>query len=415
MAENENRKQAQGALLQLTAHAAFGAPLSLSPEVDFSALLAVAKEQALVGVAGEGLSALSDDAMPLSVLREWQAYTVALLHKNERLLEAQGDLLALCRERGIPAVILKGFSAAVNYPTPDLRASGDIDCLVPPGRLPEVCEALEQAGFAREEGLDEHHVAYVKDGVMLEIHFKISGLPKGEIGDFLQERIFANVFEKAEEAELYGECFPVPSPHHQALILLLHIVKHLQDGGVGLRQVLDFALFVKNHPTVFDFDFVQLLLHCGLYRFTGVLCLGCVRHLGLPREAVPFCTEGDVGAADLLFADFLTGANFGRGEDAKAYAGSGMAHKGRKRGEPVLLAALRGVAEMCRLEWPASKKCGLLLVFLVPFWILRRVLDRSKPRVRPVRMLRSAATRAEFYDTLCIFSPDADGAQKQRS
>lgn len=410
MAENQTREMAQGALLQLTAHAALGAPLSLAEGLDFSALFAVAKEQALVGVAGEGLSSLSEDAVPLSVLREWQSYTVALLHKNERLLEAQSELLALCRERGIPAVILKGFSAAVNYPTPDLRASGDIDCLVPSERLDEVCKALEQKGFVREAGLDEHHVAYIRDGVMLEIHFKVSGLPKGEIGEFLQQKVFAGIFEKAEMAELYGEEFPIPCAHHQALVLLLHIAKHLQDGGVGLRQVLDFALFAKNHPTVFDFDFIALLNKCGLYRFTEVLCLGCVRHLGLDASLVPFCAEGDVTAADMLFADFLKGANFGRGEQAKDYAGSGMAHKNRRRGEPVLLAALRGVAEMCRLEWPASKKCGLLLIFLVPFWILRRLLDRSKPRVRPVRMLRSAATRAEFYDSLALFAPaDADG------
>jgi hypothetical protein len=114
----------------------------------------------------------------------------------------------------------------------------------------------------------------------------------------------------------------------------------------------------------------------------------------------------------MLFADFLTGANFGRGEQAKDYAGSGMAHKGRRRGENVLLAALRGVAEMCRLEWPASRKFPPLLLFLVPFWILRRLLDRSKPHVRPVRMLRSAATRAAFYDTLAIFSPDAEQKNK---
>ena len=86
MAETKQRESAQQALLALTAHAAFGVPLSLPEELDYAALYAVAKEQALVGIAGEGLSVLPEDAVPLSVLREWQAHTVALLRKNERLL-----------------------------------------------------------------------------------------------------------------------------------------------------------------------------------------------------------------------------------------------------------------------------------------------------------------------------------------
>lgn len=402
--------KAQAAMLSLAAGALFDAPVQLPPDTDFEALFTAVREQALPGVLSEGLTSLQEDAVPLAVMQRWQSHVVAILQKNAALLQAQSDLLSLCRERGIPALILKGFSAAVYYPVPDLRACGDVDCLIPPQRLNELCLALEEGGFEREPGLDEHHVAYHKDGVMLEIHFKVSGLPEGEVGELLQGKFFADIFDKATEAQVLGERFPVPAPHHQAMILLLHIAKHLQDGGVGLRQVLDLALFAKHHQTVFDFDFIHLLRTCGLYRFTETLLLGCTRHLGLPTALVPWCLEGDSDLADALFADFLTGGNFGRAE--QTYAGSGMAHKGRRRGESAFAAAVRGVCDMCRLEWPACRKFPPLLLILVPFWILRRLLDRSKPRVRPVKMLRSAEARATLYDELAFFAPDApkDGA-----
>ena len=171
------------AMLSLAANALFGAPLTLERDTDFEALFAAVGEQAMLGVLSEGLSTLPEDAVPLAVMQRWQSHAVAILRKNAALLEAQSGLLALCREAGAPAVILKGFSAALSYPVPDLRASGDIDCLVPPAHLAALCALLEREGYLREEGLDEHHVAYCKDGVMLEIHFKVSGLPDGAVGE----------------------------------------------------------------------------------------------------------------------------------------------------------------------------------------------------------------------------------------
>ena len=395
---------AQSAVLSLCARALFGAPLDLQGGLDFSEVLQTARVQALTGVASEGLSDLPDEAVPAEVMREWQIETLAIIRKNAALLSAQSVLLAHCRALEVPAVILKGFSAAAAYPTPDLRASGDVDILVPQKRLPELCTLLESEGYERVEGLDEHHVAYAKDGVMLELHFKIPGMPEGPAGERLGAA-FADLFERAETAELEGERFPVPAPRHQALILLLHIAKHLLDGGVGLRQVLDLALFADRHREVFDGAFLALLRECGLYRFAVALFAGCVQYLHLPREAAPWCEGADPATVETLFADFLTGANFGRGK-AVDYTGSGMAHKGRRRGEPVFFAALRGVADMCRREWPASQKCGVLLCFLVPFWIIRRLLDRKQPRVHPFRMLRSAGKRAAFYDTLAFFEPE---------
>lgn len=398
--------KADAALLSLLAGAAFGAPVRLEENTDFAAVLEAARRQALVGVAGEGLEALQEGAVLREVLHEWQSYTLALIRKNERLLQAQTRLLALCRKAQIPAVIMKGFCAALDYPTPDLRAGGDVDCLVPRERLDALCALLEENGYQREAGLDEHHVGYECDGVLLEIHFQISGMPQGESGAILT-RAFADIFERAEQATLAGACFPIPCARHRALILILHIAKHLCDGGVGLRQVLDFALFLHRHADAFDATLVELLREAGLYRFTCALTQGCVRYLQLPAEDAAFCKDAcDEALCEALFADFLKGANFGAGARLE-YAGSGMAHKGRRRFEPVLFSAVRGVCDMCRLEWPAAKKCSLLLLFLVPFWVIRRLLDRTKPRVRPLRMLHAAGKRATVHDALALFVCEA--------
>ena len=79
------------------------------------------RAQALDGVLCDGLSSLPEDAVPLDVMQAWQARAIALIRKSNKLQQAQAALLATCRRLDIPAVILKGFSAAVYYPAPDLR------------------------------------------------------------------------------------------------------------------------------------------------------------------------------------------------------------------------------------------------------------------------------------------------------
>lgn len=366
---------------------------------DYAAALDLARKHMVFGVASEGLGALDEDAIPTPVLMDWQDSTVALLRQNEGLAAHRRRLCSFLKKEDIPAMILKGDSVARLYPTPDLRVAGDIDCLLREEDLESVGAHLSSLGFEKHEKEGEHHVAYKKGKYEIELHRSVSGIPEGEVGEKLTA-LLADTLDTRKTAKIGEDFIPVADDFHQALILLLHMQQHMREGGLGLRQVTDWALFVaKDLQKDTHARLLTALDEAGLLRFAETLTLATVRHLGLPAELSPF-TSGDAALADTLFADFTASGNFGKGNDA--YAGSGVVTLHRESGASALRTALINVSEKCKAEWTVAKKHPVLLLFFVPFWILRRLLS-AKGRIRPLKMLGHAGARGKLYDSLALF------------
>ena len=384
--------------LESTLRAAlWGTPLSLPQSTDLDALLTLAEAHMIHGVVGEGLGTLAEDALPESTLYDLQDKTLAILRHNEALCTAKKALLAHLTAEGIDAVILKGDSVARLYPTPDLRVSGDIDVLLKKEDIPSAEAFLLSCGYQKSEIPNDHHTVLKKKNVKFELHEAPAGIPTGKAGVAVAA-LLADTLKTARTVALNDVTFPIPAQQDQALILLLHMQQHLREGGLGLRQLIDWALFLANDLTPDTWQsLTDTLQEIGLYRFAATVTEAAVRHLGLDPERTPFApTDGTL--ADALFADMLTAGNFGRAN--ADYAGSAIVTLHGTTGKSGLAAALIRVKEKCETEWPTAKKHRVLLLPLVPYWIVRRIL---KAPVRPVSMLRSATARAELYDKLKLF------------
>lgn len=396
-AKRQKAAQSEAALEALLSHALFKTPLALPESTDFAAVLELAKQHMVFGIVSEALGTLPEDALPNEILLDLQDSTVTLLRQNGRLARCRTHLCDFFAEQGIPAVILKGDSVAALYPTPQLRVAGDIDCLLYEADLPQVADFLRAHGFKPADKEGEHHVAFEKSGCVIELHRTVSGLPSGGVGDRLRACL-SDTLEAATLTTLEGEQFPVPDSFHQALILLLHMQQHMREGGLGLRQVCDWALFVAKELKKEETPrLLAALQELGLYRFAEAVTVGAVRHLGLPPERCPFAGD-DALLSDALFADFMASGNFGSGN--AAYAGSGVVTLRRTPGKGALATAISGVAQKCKEKWRITQKCPPLLAIFVPLWVLGRIL---KSPVRPLSMLRSAKKRAEIYDALQLF------------
>jgi len=403
--DSEEHSVDERALCALLGSAAFGVPLTLPEGTDLKKVFRLADAHAVFGVAGEGLSNLPEDAVSPEVLLPLQDRTVALLYQNERLTAYRKALCSFLQGEQIPAVILKGDSVAIHYPTPDLRVAGDIDCLLPEADIPRVEEFLSAQGLTRDTENEDHHVAYRKGSVEIELHREVSGIPEGEAGEHIR-KCLSTLLDRAVTAELSDAAFPMPCPVHQLLILLLHMQQHMREGGLGLRQVMDYALFLqKGLPEADREEALSLLDEVGLYRFAEVMALVAVRHLALPSSDSPF-KGGDPVLADALFADFMKSGNFGRADEA--YAGSGVVTLARDPDKGALGNALANVKAKCRAEWSLTEKHPFTLLFFVPFWVIRRLFSSGR-RVRVLRMLRSADERGRLYDSLALFDRSVHG------
>lgn len=398
--QEEAARRGERAFTALLAHALFKKPLPPLAQSDLDTALTLADDHAVFGVVSEGLGSLPEGALTKEQTLDLQDKTVTLLRHNEALSTARASLCALIQQKGIAAVILKGDSVARLYPTPDLRVSGDIDCLLDEKHVESIAWALEEKGYCRTAAADKHHVTLIRGSIKIELHRRVSGLPDGPVGDTLHT-LLADTLQTATVAEINGISFPVADDFHQAIILLLHMQQHMREGGLGLRQVSDWALFMAsglNEATAPRL--LGALRTVGLYRFAAAVTLACCRHLGLPDEKNPF-TEKNEALADSLFADFMASGNFGRAN--ADFAGSGIVTLHRTSGKSALSTALGNICEKCKVAWPCCARHPVLLGIFVPFWTVRRLL---KAPVRPLSMLQSAAARGRLYDELQLFEKD---------
>lgn len=235
-----------------------------------------------------------------------------------RIMYEQDRLLKCFNVSEIPCVILKGCAAAIYYPRPYLRTMGDIDILVPRRRFIESIDVLESNGYiyVHGEGHDDRffdetrELAYIKNGIIIELH-KIFSSPGVEVDEILEIGI-----EKREFCELNGYAFPMLPCLENGLVLLGHINQHLNKNGLGLRQIIDWEMYIHSvsDNETWKKHFISLVNKIGLQNLAAYITKLCNRYLGLPED-VSFGIETDDSIVDELLEVVLTDGNFG----SKAY------------------------------------------------------------------------------------------------
>lgn len=251
--------------------------------------------------------------IPEATLKNWRGLSIACALQNMQKIKEQHSILDLLQSSNIACAILKGSSINVLYPTPDVRSLGDIDILVKIEDYDKAGNLLLASGFHGKTSSTSYHAVYCKSGVQVEIHKDVTNYPDNEAGKatmaFMQEAL-SNV-----ETSSYNEYdFPVLDCAHQTVALLVHMVRHSVYGGIGFRQLCDWAAFVHKALAVQNFSMMEAVLkQCGLLRYAKVATRVCVLYLGLPEHDCPWCHDVDVSVCEAFLYDvFQNGNNVAR-------------------------------------------------------------------------------------------------------
>ena len=277
----------------------FGLVPTFPEAVDWNEVLQEAQAQTIVPlVAG---------AVPAEAAEAWKNAADQSKAHFMRALYEQTKLCALLDGAKISFVILKGTAAAMYYPIPCNRTMGDVDILVGDGFFDTAFSLLQENGYQFQEDYgDGRDYSFTKGGVLFELHRKYSDA-EHDIEQFLQ-----NGIQNAETLTLYGNAFPVLPKAENGLVLLDHIRHHL-FGGLGLRQILDFMMFVNSEPDEkrFESDFLPLFEAAGLGTLARVIAKTCKRYFGLPVDAA-WCENADDKTCEELLETVFASGNFGR-------------------------------------------------------------------------------------------------------
>ena len=345
--------QNQRALLELLKESLFGQKAELPEDVDWAAVLEEARAQTVAALAAKAVPAERQKLWQEDVLRN-QANFVRVLHGQTRLVKT-------FEEAGVPLVILKGAAAAVYYPDPAGRAMGDVDFLVPRERYENALHLMTEQGY-RQFSEGERHAEFMKDGVEFELHrrFSTEGLE-------VEPALIAGL-ARAETKNLCGQAFPMLPERENGLVLLAHVCFHLRSGRLGLRQVIDWMMYVHRclDDEAWENGFREMAAEYGLETLAITMTRMCREWLGLP-DSITWDRNADPETALELLETVFARGNFGRklGEERRV---EGVGVNVRMKG-----GLFRYLQDAGLKHWEAARRYPVLRPFAWGYQLCRWV------------------------------------------
>ena len=336
------------------------------------------KKQAIATLPMPYLSQL--DITP-ELKKKWTLYALQQVSFAKR-----NNYIQSCLPLSVPYVILKGTSAAQYYPHPEYRTMGDIDIMTRREDLETARQELIDKGYCVINELNRE-ITFRKNGIVIELHRRFATLNDPEQAKYLDDLIIENIVPSHVLPDMVN-----------GLVLLEHIDQHM-EGGIGLRQIIDWMMFVdKCLPDDKWADFEKIVDNIGLKTLAVTITRMCEMYLGL--ECREWCTNVDEQLCKQLMDYILYNGNFGNNKisdsdittDAFAYASTPkMAFK---------LLQKQGLN-----NWKAAQKHKVLRPFA---WIYQanRYLVKGLKRGQAITKLKTeydlAKKRNAMFDALGI-------------
>lgn len=351
------------------------------------------------GVSSMLYFSMDEALLPKEKADRWHESVLREVGAGFHVTKAHAAVCRLLEENGVPAVVLKGYASAYYYPRSEYRSMGDVDFFVEEQHREKARKILSANGYIEEPENRHHDWLYYKAGIPYELHFGISGVPRGKEGEPFRQALQGIVRDRQWVQSIMGR-IAIPSDFHHGLILLLHTASHLMAGGLGLRHLCDWAAFVNHFD---DVQFRQLFQdkfeELRIWRFAQVLTAVCERYLDLRSH--DWVVDFDDSSLEKLMEEFLKSGDYSanhvsRQSDLMTSEGFSI-RIGHKSGIGNLIAVLRNSVEY---HWPKTQKNKVLLVFGMMYSAIRyfiRVIMGKRAKLNLIEMSKEAGERRKLF------------------
>ena len=239
---------------------------------EWKGLYGLLKKHTLLGIGYVAIQKLPREQWPpKAMILQWVAIAQQIRQRNLELSEECNEVVTILKHDGIDSVVIKGQSNLENYPEElrEYRTLGDIDLwtkLTNDSGIPiavQQGDSVEYEYYKGVRGIIEYarlqrrlrgdkfqfkplyyHVEYHTDkGTEVEMHYRPSFLCS-PIRNMRMQRWFKEQFDVC----LKNNCqlgFPVLTPSVNVVYQLVHLYRHVFEGGIGLRQLMDYYFVLK--------------------------------------------------------------------------------------------------------------------------------------------------------------------------
>lgn len=322
----------------LILQAAVGRQVRLShplSEEEWHDMFDLAKKQALLGVAFEGVKKLPQEQWPKGdIVLKWMMTTEQIKRQNRLTTDMCLRLTDALNRDGFVVCILKGQANHVYYDALSvekgfgmLRICGDIDAWIwPKEKVRHPVKCIIGYCLHRNILLSLCHLhAEVKPvgGVPIEIHFRPSFL-NAPWRDKKFQRFFNSAEFEMAEIDDSGTVMKL-RVDYDLVFQMSHIYRHLLDEGVGMRQLFDFYSLLKfyneecgRRNNLMDKELlIKYISACGMGRFASALMFVLQRIFDMAENEL-LCSPSERYGTFFL-NEMMEAGNFGHYDKRMAY------------------------------------------------------------------------------------------------
>lgn len=255
-------------------------------------LMSFAERQGVLAIVVDGLQTLMESHKGEFVAvkeksAKWQMWLlerIGLLtqyemrnHQQKKVIE---ELSEMWSAEGLRMMVFKGQANASLYPKPEHRIVGDIDCWL-------FGNAKEGDEIAKAHGADVsfdwyRHSKILYKGETIENH-RVMSHTRGSKRKKTMEKEFEAMlkFSNLKTIEGCGNAL-MPSALFNACFLTYHGLHHFLSEGLRMKQILDWALFIKTNQNDVNWEaYNEFCKRYKLDRFAGVMNYIAVHYLGV--------------------------------------------------------------------------------------------------------------------------------------
>lgn len=266
-------------------------------------LMDLAKRQGVGAIAFDGVQSLFEvypnkikAANESSV--EWMRWVydcTGMMTQYERLNIQQKEsickLADICKQNSLKLMVFKGQANASLYPESNHRAVGDIDCYMF-GEADKGDQLLAGNGATVENNWYRHSKISFHDET-IENHRVLCHTRGSKIKKRMEEELITLLLtSEMKHINGCGEAL-MPPVQFNAYFLTYHALHHFTSEGLRMKQILDWAMFIKACQKEVDWNaFNDFCKRYKLDRFAAVMNYIAVHHLGITAESGNLMMDG---------------------------------------------------------------------------------------------------------------------------
>lgn len=262
---------------------------SLLQSINWQEVSKLAELQGLYAVVLDGIEKLPASVRPpQEMLLEWiggalQEYE----YRFEQYEGAISNLAGFYNSHGYKMMVLKGYACSLDWPKPSHRPCGDIDIWLFNQQAAADKELVSSFKF-KIDSSHHHHTVFEWGGFSVENHYDFINVHHHKSNAEFEKILKQLGEDDSHFVVLNGENVYLPSPNLHALFLLKHMIAHFVGERITLRQILDWAFFIKNHGKEVDWKWFERVMNkFGMTTIFNIFNAICVEDLGFDSGIFP--------------------------------------------------------------------------------------------------------------------------------